>query len=104
MSNSAEDYRLLAVDFAKKDSIADELEERKKIVFAELVNQFRATEKSISAAEYQARASERYTLIEAERSNAKTAANIAKAELKSKELAFEFWRTREATKRQEMRL
>lgn len=102
--DSSEQCRLLALDFAEKDSTADVLEEQKKIIFAELVNFYRATEKAISAAEYQARADERYRQIEAQRANAKTAANIAKAELKSKELAFEFWRTREATKRQEMKL
>lgn len=102
--DAAENYRLLAIDFAEKESEADRLEEQKKIIFAELVNFYRGTEKAISAAEYKARADDKYREVEARRSNAKTAANIAKAELKAKELAFDFWRTKEATNRKLMQM
>jgi hypothetical protein len=102
LENATEEYRLLAVDAAKKRSAADKLEEHKKIVFAELVNQFRKTESAISGAEYKARASDAYKTIIEQYTGARTLANIALAELKSKEVMFEAWRTRESTKRAEM--
>jgi len=104
MNNSAEQYRLLAVDYAEKEGEANRLEEKKKIVFAELVNQFRRDEKAVVAAEYKARAAEPYKDIIDQYTAARTAANIAKAELRAKEIGFETWRTKEATKRTEMRL
>ncbi len=101
---SVERYRLLALDYATKEGLADTADAKRKIIFAELVNHYRGTEKSIGGAEYRARADPRFIEAEELRSKSRTAANLAKAEVKAKEIAFEFWRTREATKRQEMKL
>ena len=51
MNESTEQYRLDAIDCANKEGNAGRLEEQKKIVFAELVNHYRLSEKTISAAE-----------------------------------------------------
>lgn len=104
MDEAIEQYRLCAVDCAKKRSAAETLEERKKIRYAELVNQYRKDEKAISGAEYRARGSDAYKEIVEEYTTARTLANIAQAELKSRELSFEAWRSANAMKRAEMGL
>lgn len=100
----SEKYRLLACEFAAKEGVANKLEEQKKIVFAELVNHYRETESAISAAEYRARADQRFKDLVQEMIAARTDANVAKADVKAMEIGFEYWRTTEASRRQEMKM
>lgn len=102
MTDPSEKFRLCALESARAESEADRLEGLLKITFAELVNQSNAT--SVAKAENEARASERYRTLWETLVHARTAANIAKAELESMRVRFEYWRTREATKRAEMKL
>ena len=97
-----ERYRLAQVDWAEKDGEADRLEETKKIIFSELFNQ--SDEKTAAKAEHWARCHERYRQAMNDAVKAKTAANIARAEVKAMEMKFERWRTMESTKRAEMSL
>lgn len=98
----AERYRLAQVDWAQAEGEALRLDEMKKIVFSELVNQ--SDEKTAARAEHWARCHPRYREAVQGAVEAKTRANLRWAEVKSMEMRFERWRTQSATKRAEMTL
>ena len=91
-----------AVKAAELDGAARMLEEMKKILLSELVNQ--SEKSSISKAEHWARDQSQYREHIEKMVNARTAANVAKAEWEATQMRFEAWRTLESTKRAEMNL
>ena len=91
-----------AVKAAELDGAARMLEEMKKILLSELVNQ--SEQSSISKAEHWARNQDRYREHIDEMVKARTAANIAKAEWEATQMRFEAWRTKQATHRAEINL
>ena len=91
----------LAKQWAELDGEARRLEKMEKVVFSEVVNQL---EGSIALREHAARANPQYRDIMDRMIKARTAANIAKAEVDAAEMRFEAWRTAQATKRAEMSL
>lgn len=97
-----ERYRLAAVDWAEKDGAARLLEEMRKSLLAELVNQ--SNETTLGKAEHWARDHRRYRDHLEKMVVARTAANIAKAKLDAMNMGFEMWRTKQATRRAEMNL
>lgn len=99
--NPTEKYRLKAVAWAEKDGEARLAERRRKRVFSEIVNQ---SDGSIAQREHAARCHTHYRDIDMAAERLRTEANVLKAELDAMQLAFEYWRTRESTKRAEMTL
>lgn len=86
---------------AADKSEADALEERRKCVFSELVNQIGG---SVAKAEHEARAHERYIAMTDEMVSARTKANLSTAKVRGMEARFEAWRTAESTNRAKMQL
>ena len=97
-------YLKLAEAYANAQSEADRLDGMRKRIFSLMVIEFTGEGKSNAAAEHLARASDQYGEILEKHSDAATAANLARAVYDSKKVAFEFWRTKESTKRAEMNL
>lgn len=91
-----------ALEWARLDGNARELEELRKTVFSEIVNQSNA--KSVAKAEHEAQASHRYMEHIKKMVRARTEANIAKARMDGLKIQFEKWRTLQATRRTEMGL
>ena len=89
-------------EWAVLDGEATELEDLTKTVIGELVNQ--SAESSVGRAEHDARASLRLKDHLRKKREARTAANIKRAELDGMTMTFEAWRTRQATRRAEMNL
>ena len=96
-----EQYRVKAQEWARTDGEARKLEKMEKIIFSEIVNQ---SEGAISAREHAARANPAYKDASQAAIGARTRANLLKAELEGMEMAWETWRTLNATKRAEMRV
>ncbi|MGI9449348.1 MAG: hypothetical protein ACR2QH_01625 [Geminicoccaceae bacterium] len=98
---TAEGFRLQGVAWAQADGEARRLEKLEKIIFSEIVNR---SEGSVAACEHAARATNAYKDHCAEMVSARTKANVLKAELDALTMAFEKWRTQQATRRAEMKL
>tara|TARA_R100001082_G_C4237652_1_gene105945 strand:+ start:45 stop:395 length:351 start_codon:yes stop_codon:yes gene_type:complete len=91
-----------AVKAAELDGAARMLEKMERVLLSELVNQ--SGESSISKAEHWARRHERFKAHIVEMVEARTAANVAKAEWEATQMRFEAWRTQQATHRAEINL
>lgn len=96
-----ERYRLTSEEWARLDGEARRLEEMRKPVLGELVNQ---ADGPVARAEHAAYASEHYRRHVEAMVKARTTANIARAEKDAAEMRFEAWRTANATKRAQMRI
>lgn len=96
------DYEAAMEDAARKKGAAESLDELRKIIFSELVNQSNAP--SIAKAEHWARDHERYRSKSAEAMNAKTEAHVAEARAKGMSARLDIWRTRNATERAKMQM
>jgi len=99
-----EERRLLGVTWGKLDGEAKRLDEMKSVILAECFNHHRIDSGSDKKAEMRSKADERYKTAITNAAEARTAANIALASVKAYELAFDAWRTMNATRRQEMKL
>lgn len=92
----------VALEEAASDkSEADAIEERRKCVFSEMVNQIGG---SVTKAEHEARASEKYLEMTEQMIVARTRANMSAAKVKGMEARLEAWRTAESSRRAEMQL
>ena len=91
-----------AVKAAELDGAARMLEEMKKILLSELANQ--SGESSVAAAVHWAQKHEKFKTHITEMVEARTAANVAKAEWEATQMRFEAWRTKQATHRAEINL
>jgi streptomycin 6-kinase len=96
-----ERIRLLGLDWADKDGAANLLEETKKSVLSELVNQ--STSSSVAAKEHDANENPVFKLHVVNMVNARTEANRARVQYESAKLWVDLVRTAEASKRQEMK-
>lgn len=99
-----ERLRLAMLDSAKKQSEASRLDERRKIIRAQLVKKFRADGKAVGESEQLAMATEQYETAVNEHYLADLEAGLAKAEADFLKIRWETWRTRAANKRAEMKL
>jgi len=97
----SEQYRKKAQEWATQDGEARKLEKLEKVVFSEIVNH---SEGSISSREHMARANDHYKKVCLDGIEARTKANLLKAELDSMQIAWDTWRTLSATKRAEARI
>ncbi|MGI9489056.1 MAG: hypothetical protein ACR2RF_24860 [Geminicoccaceae bacterium] len=97
----AEQFRLKAEEWARFNGEADRLEHMRKIVLGELVNQIGGP---IGKAEHEAHAHGKYQLHIGYMTEARTRANIAKAQMEAMRMRFEGWRTKNATRRAEMKV
>jgi hypothetical protein len=97
----AERMRLAGEDWSDLDCAANLLEESRKSVLAELVNQ--SSGGSIAAKESEALANPAYRLHITNMVNARREANRARVKYDTSKAWVELVRTFEATKRQEMR-
>lgn len=96
----AERMRLAGEDWSDKDAAANLLEETKKSVLAELINN--ADGSSMAAKESQAQADPAYKLHLTNMVNARKEANRARVKYDSARAWVELIRTSEATRRTEM--
>jgi hypothetical protein len=102
MSFTPEEWRLAAVEWARLDGVARELEETRKVVLNEIRQQSDApTEAGKETAAY---ADSRYRQHITTMVSARTLANVQRAKVDGMRMAFEMWRTKESTKRAEMRI
>jgi len=99
-----ERLRLAMLDSARKQSEASRLDERRKIIRAQLVKKFRADGKAVGESEQLAMATEQYETAVNEHYLADLEAGLAKAEADFLKIRWETWRTRAANKRAEMKL
>lgn len=90
--------------WALLDGEARELEEMRKPLRAEVSNQERRSGLSATAADSQAEACREYKAHLMEMVEARTKANVKRAEVQGYELRWETWRTRNATRRAEMKI
>ncbi len=90
--------------WAVLDGKARELEEIRKSIRAEISNQGRRDGLSATAADSEAEAKPQYRAHVQEMVTARTAANVKRAEAQGYELRWETWRTRNATRRAEMKI
>jgi hypothetical protein len=97
----AERMRLAGEEWSDLDAAANMLEETRKSVLAELVNQSKGG--SIAAKESEALANPAYKLHLTNMVNARREANRARVKYDTSKMWVELVRTSEATKRQEMR-
>ena len=88
-------------EWATLDEAARKLDELKKACLAEIFNR---EEGAIGVRENAALASKRYQDYVYDMCEAKTKANVAKAEADAMKMLWETWRSKNATKREEMRL
>lgn len=102
MTELHEQFRLLGERWAEQDGVARGLEEMRKSILSELVNQ--SAHSAISRAEHDAQASQRYKAHVRQMIQERTAANVLKAQLNALQMQFELWRSGNAMKRAEMRL
>ena len=93
--------RLAGEEWSDLDAAANMLEETRKSVLAELVNQSKGG--SIAAKESEALANPAYKLHLTNMVNARREANRARVKYDTSKMWVELVRTSEATKRQEMR-
>ena len=101
LAEYAEEFRLKAEEWAKLNGEAERLDHMRKVVLGEIVNQIGG---AIGKAEHQAHAHPSYIKHLNEMTEARTKANIAKAQMESMRMRFEGWRTLNATKRAQMNL
>jgi hypothetical protein len=80
------------------------LDERRKIIRAQLVKKFRADGKAVGESEQLAMATEQYETAVNEHYLADLDAGLKKAEADFLKIRWETWRSRQANKRAEMRL
>lgn len=92
------------LEWVRLDGAARKLEELRKVVKAEIANQARNEGLSATAAEQVAEADPRYRKHVESMVDARTQANIKKAEVDGMEMRWETWRSMNATKRAEMKL
>lgn len=97
-----EQLRVALKDEAEKNAERERLKNLTDVVFAEIVNH--AEGNSVSSREYQALGHERYKTHLLVLHEATTEANLASAKVKWLETRFEAWRSRNANRREEMRL
>lgn len=97
----AERMRLAGEEWSDLDAAANMLEESRKSILAELINQ--ASGGSIAAREYEALANPAYKLHITNMVNARREANRARVKYDTAKAWVELVRTSEATKRAEMR-
>ena len=91
-----------AHEYARLDGEARMLEKMEKILFSELVNQ--SDENSVAKCEHWARGHVTYKDHVLKMVDARTKANLGKAEWDVTQMKFEAWRTQQATTRAEMNL
>lgn len=96
-----EQWTRLTKEWVRLDGQASKLEKLEKIVFSEIVQREGG---SVAAREHAARASVQYRTHCLQTIEARTAANMARAEADGMKMRFEAWRTISATKRAEMQL
>lgn len=104
IDEAMERMRLAMLDSARKQSEASRLDERRKIIRAQLVKKFRADGKAVGESEQLAMATEQYESAVNEAYLADLEAGLAKAEADFLKIRWETWRTRAANKRAEMKL
>lgn len=104
IDEAMERMRLAMQDSARKQSEASRLDERRKIIRAQLVKKFRADGKAVGESEQLAMATEQYETAVNEHYLADLEAGLAKAEADFLKIRWETWRTRAANKRAEMKL
>ena len=100
IDNFTEKYRLVCEKWARLDGVARNLEERKKIVLAEIHNQ--STAKTEKAKEIEALVSPIYQQHIDQMTKARTEANICKASVEAMKMRSDHWRTAESSRRAEM--
>ena len=91
-----------AHEYARLDGEARMLEKMEKILFSELVNQ--SDESSVAKCEHWARGHVTYKDHVLKMVDARTQANLGKADWDVTQMKFEAWRTQQATTRAEMNL
>ncbi len=89
--------------WAVLDGVADLADAHRKMVRSEIKNQLRG-EMSNAAATDEAEGRAEYQGARARAIEARTLANITRAEFQGYELRFECWRTKNATRRAEMKI
>lgn len=99
-----EERRLLGVEWSKLDGEARRLDDMKGVILAECFNAHRRDAGSVKDAEMQAKADPRHVEAINKAAEARTAANIALSDTKAYELAFDYWRSVNSTRRAEMKL
>jgi hypothetical protein len=99
-----ERLRLAMLDSARAQAEASKLDERRKIIRAQLVKKFRADGKAVGESEQLAMATEQYETAVNEHYLADLDAGLKKAEADFLKIRWETWRSRQANKRAEMRL
>jgi hypothetical protein len=104
VDEGVERMRLAMLDSARKQSEASRLDERRKIIRAQLVKKFRADGKAVGESEQLAMATDQYESAVNEAYLADLEAGLAKAESDFLKIRWETWRTRAANKRAEMKL
>ena len=92
------------MDFAEKQSEADRLDGIRKRQFSVLVNHYTAEGNSTAASQHLARADDAYEKVMTEHHEANREANLARAMYDSKKISMDYWRTRQATKRAQMKM
>jgi hypothetical protein len=100
--NFAYEVEQAGIDWAKADFEARKTEKYVKRIFAQLI--ILGDEKSVAAREYSATCHQQFIDAQEKALVAETDANIAKAKLEAVRVAYEMWRTLNATAREEMRL
>ena len=100
--NYTERFREKGVEWAKLDGEARRLEELRRIVLHEIRQ--RSDKKTEAAKETAAYAAPEYRKHVLEMVEARTTANICKAELEAMRMVADVWRTKESTRRAEMTL
>ncbi len=90
-------------DWAVLDGEADMLDAKRKLTRSEIVNQLRGS-MSFAAATSEAEANVDYQEGLGEAIATRTLANVKRAEFQGYELRWETWRTRNATRRAEMKI
>jgi len=104
VDEAMEKLRLAMLHSAKAQSEASRLDERRKIIRAQLVKKFRADGKAVGESEHLAMATDQYETAVNEHYLADLDAGLAKAEADFLKIRWETWRTRAANKRAEMKL
>jgi hypothetical protein len=99
-----ERLRLAMLDSARAGAEASRLDERRKIIRAQLVKKFRAEGKAVGESEQLAMATEQYESAVNEHYLADLDAGLKKAEAEFMRIKWDTWRTRAANKRAEMKL
>lgn len=104
IDDAMETMRLAMLEAARTKAEAAHLDERRKIIRAQLVKKFRADGKAVGESEQLAMATEQYESAVNAHYLADLEAGQKHAEAKFLEIKWDTWRTRAANKRAEMRL